>query len=75
MITANDGEQKRVSIVIPTINETSNINIPDFIDEISDIISFLVEHNIDTLKDIIRNGVLQKGITEKDDITDFQNDK
>ena len=39
MITANNGEQKRVSVVIPTINEVSNIKhvfpyIPDFIDEV-----------------------------------------
>lgn len=38
--------------------------------KISEIISFLVEHNIDTLKDVIRDGVLQKDISEKDNVAD-----
>lgn len=43
--------------------------------KISDIISFLVEHNIDGLKDVIRDGVLQRGVPQrdtakKDDATD-----
>jgi len=54
MITANNGEQKRVSIVIPTINEVSNIkyvfpNIPDFIDEVIVIDGGSVDGTIDEI--------------------------
>lgn len=38
--------------------------------KISEIISLLVEYNIDTLKDIIRDTILQKDISENGNIPD-----